>query len=584
MSSKKQKWTSLFALLVVGSLILSACAQPTPEVIKEQVIVEKEVPVTVEVVKEVVVEKEVIKTVEVEKEVVVEVVVTAAPTPTKSPKHGGVLTYGLSGDLQHLDPHDAYGAVSKAIKGLIYGHLVTWDRDFNLIPDLAESWDVVDPTTIVFTLRKGVTFHNGEDFTSEDVKYSMDRIQSEERGRLPGVIVETPDEYTVRFILPQPDAIFFNELAEMDNAIVSKEWMESGVDPKLEANGTGPFKYVSREPSVEVIVERFDDYYDKPLPYLDGIKWIPYSDDTARVIALRTGELDLTDYIPWRHMNAIEKEAEEGTLKFYSGSKALMMVMFMNRSEPPFDDKRVRHALQYGFDRQSYGASTFFNRGEAMSGSLISPAFQCYDPTLEGTFYYDPEKAKALLEEVGWRDEDGDGIREAHGVAGVEDGTPFKVNFFATSDYLMHYRLAELAQANYSEIGIGGELELVDWPERKDRRKVFAPFEIQADGRGAAYTDPAYLGSWFHSTSTTANAGGFADPEIDELLDLGRATYGEERCEYYNEVDRRMLDESHIIFAWRREQGEASQPYVMGFTHTYKVESFLTLREVWLDK
>ena len=564
----------LISLITIASL-LAACATPTPEVVKEVVEVEKEV--TRIVAGTPVVEK-VIETKIVEK------VVTPAPTPTKAPKHGGILTYGLSGDLQHLDPHDAYGAVSKTIKGLVYSRLVTWDRDFNIRPDLAESWEIVDPTTIVFTLRKGVKFHNGEDLTSEDVKYSFDRVQSEERGRLKGHIVETPDEYTVKVILPEPSAIFFNELAEMDNAIVSKEWMESGVDPKLEANGTGPFKYVGREPGVEVILERFDDYYLKPLPYLDGIKFIPYKDATTTVIALRTGELDLMDYVPWRHMNTIEKEAEEGKLKFYSGSKALMMMMSVNRSEPPFDDKRVRQALQWGFDRQSYGAATFFNRGEAMTGSLISPAFQCYDPSLEGTYDYDPEKAKALLEEAGWRDEDGDGIREAHGVAGVEDGTPFKVTYLACSDYLMHYRLAELAQANFREIGIGGELELVDWAELTARRVNIEPWEIQADGRGAAYTDPAFLDPWFYSTSITARATGFADPEIDELLDKGRSTYGEERCKYYNEVDRRLLDESHIIFAWRREQGEASQPYVMGFSHTYKVESFLTLTEVWLDK
>jgi peptide/nickel transport system substrate-binding protein len=171
-------------------------------------------------------------------------------------------------------------------------------------------------------------------------------------------------------------------------------------------------------------------------------------------------------------------------------------------------------------------------------------------------------------------------------VAGVEDGTPFKVNFLATNQYAMHYRLAELAQAQLKEIGIDGTVELVDWPTRTQRRLDVVPWEIQADGLGQAMTDPAFLDTYYHSEKGQwPSRLHFADPETDALLNQAITTYDqEERARLYNEVDKRMLDEVYFVYVWRREQGEAMQPYVHNFSHIFSVESFMTLPEVWMDK
>ncbi|MBW7885660.1 MAG: hypothetical protein H3C34_24135, partial [Caldilineaceae bacterium] len=507
------------------------------------------------------------------------------------PKHGGILTYGLVGDPPSLDPHIQKGAADATVKNMVYSRLITWDRSMHLAPELAESWTVVDDTTIQFKLREGVKFHNGAELTADDVVFSFQRIQDPDlgasaAGSFVGMTFEALDPYTVQVKLEAPNAAIFQNMARTDALIVSKEWVEGGADVNQEMMGTGPFKYVGREPNVSFEVERFDDYFRAPLPYLDGIKFVPYSDETAKSTAIRTGEIDFIDYVPWIDMDEIERLANEGQLKFYSDKEALFMTLYMNGSEPPFNNKLVRQAVSWAIDREAVGLSIFFGRGKPMTGSFIPESFLGYDPSLDGTYGYDPEKAKALLDEAGWRDEDGDGILEAHGVDGVEDGTPFKVNFLATNLYAMHYNLAELAQANLKEIGIDGTVELVDWPSRTQRRLDVIPWEIQADGLGQSVTDPSFMDVYYHSTrGQWPPRVHFGYPEVDEKLDAALATYDEaERARLYNEVDQQMLDEVNFVYVWRREQGEAMQPYVMNFSHIFGVNSFLMLPEVWLDQ
>ncbi|MBI1297863.1 hypothetical protein GC175_23255 [bacterium] len=507
------------------------------------------------------------------------------------PKFGGILTYGLVGDPPSIDPHTQRGAADATVKAMVYDTLLRWDREMNIVPNLAESWELIDDTTIQLKLVEGVLFHDGSELTAEDVVFTFERIKNPDvgatsAGTFKDITFEQIDTYTVQMNLPAPNAAIFQNLARGDTAIVSKAWVESGADLNQEMMGSGPFTYVGREPGVSFEIARNPNYFRAPLPYLDGVKFIPYTDETAKVTAIRTGEIDFIDYVPWLDMDEIEQLAAAGELKFGSDSEALFMTLYMNPSEPPFDDKRVRQAVAWAINRDAVGRSIFFGRGKAMTGSFIPATFLGYDASLEGTYGYDQEKAMALLDEAGWRDEDGDGVREAYGVEGVEDGTPFMVNFLATNQFAMHYNLAEFAQAMLTEVGIGGTIELVDWPTRTQRRLDVQPWEIQADGLGQSVTDPSFMDIYYHSTrGQWPGRMHFAVPEVDALLDQAISIYDEaERAALYNEVDKIMLDEAFFVYVWRREQGEAMQPYVMGFSHTFGANSYMVLPEVWLDK
>ena len=513
---------------------------------------------------------------------------TAEPA---TPKHGGTLTYGLVGDPPSLDPHVQKGAADATVKNMVYSRLLTWDRNMKVVPELAESWNVVDDTTVTFKLAQGVKFHNGAELTADDVVFSFQRMQDPKigasaAGAFEGMTFTTSDKYTVQLKLQAPNAAIFQQLARTDALIVNKAHVEGGADLNQVMMGTGPFTFKGREPNVSFEVTRFADYFRSPLPYLDGIKFVPYSDETAKSTAIRTGEIDFIDYVPWQQMGQIEQLAQQGQLKFYSGSKSLFMTLYMNPSQPPFNDKRVRQAVSWAIDRNAVGKSIFFGRGKPMTGSFIPDSFLGYDASLDGTYGYDPDKAKSLLADAGWKDENGDGILEAHGVDGVDDGTPLKVNFLATNLYAMHYDLAELAQAELKDLGVDGTVELVDWPTRTKRRLDVHPWEIQADGLGQSVTDPSFMDVYYHSKrGLWPSRLHFADPDVDAQLDKALATYDEaERAKLYNEVDKKMLDACYFVYVWRREQGEAMQPYVMNFTHTFGTNSYLLLPEVWLNK
>lgn len=500
------------------------------------------------------------------------------------PKRGGILRYGLVGDPPTLDPHVQRGAADATVKNLVYNRLLTWDKDQKVVAELAEKWELNDPTNITLTLRKGVMFQNGEELTAEDVKFSFERIQdpkvgASSAGVFRDIKVEAPDKYTVKMTLPRPNAAIFQNLARTDALIVNKKWVQSGVKVDQEMMGTGAFKYKGREPNVSFEVVRYDNYWRKGLPYLDGIKFVPYEDETAKVTAFRTGEMDFIDYVPWRNMDSIQKDAKDGKLKFESDSHALFMTFYMNPTVPPFNDKRVRQAISWAIDRDAIGRSVFFGRGEAMTGSFIPKPFVGYDASLDKTYGFDQAKAKQLLADAGWKDSNGDGVLD-------KDGQPFRINMLATNLYAMHYSMAELAQAQLKEIGIDGKVELVDWPTRVKRRTKVEPFEIQADGLGQAISDPAFMNDYYHSVKGVwPKQLPLKDAEVDAWLDKAQETYDEkERAKLYNQVDKKMLDEAYFIYVWRREQGEAMYPYVMGFYHMFSVNSYLVMPEVWLNK
>lgn len=251
---KKKKWASFFTLLIVGSLILSACAPPTPEVIEKKVVVEKEVPVTVEVEKEVVVEKEVTK--------IVEKVVTATPVPQRE------VVLGFTSDPPAVDPHVSATTMAIETVDCMFNPLVQKDRHLSIVPDLAESWEIVDPKTYVFKLRKGVRFHNGEEFTASDVEFTFERmLTSKGMKRYVEQFVESVeviDDYTVQLNLKIAYAPFLKRVPTF--YIVPEDYIKAVGDEEFARHpiGTGPYKFVEWVHDDHLTLEANEDYWEGP--------------------------------------------------------------------------------------------------------------------------------------------------------------------------------------------------------------------------------------------------------------------------------------------------------------------------------
>jgi ABC-type transport system substrate-binding protein len=231
-----------------------------------------------------------------------------------APKPGGTMKVALLRDPTGWDPHINYGATTYTFQANIYEGLLRYSLKGVLEPGLAVRWESPNPTTYVLHLRKGVRFHSGNPFTADDVKWNIERIQTPAtnatRAKEFEVIeaVTAVDPSTVRIALKQPTTAFLEMLAAAEAVIADSKWATGVGDLKKSASGTGPFKLGPYETGVRYALVKNTDYWESPYPYLDRIRLSTVAKDDVRVEALKTGSVDLAEYIPWQEI----KDLEEG--------------------------------------------------------------------------------------------------------------------------------------------------------------------------------------------------------------------------------------------------------------------------------
>ena len=481
------------------------------------------------------------------------------PEPTEAGDaevcEGGTLIYALSSDPPNMDPHVATGSAAQNVKFQLYTGLARYWEGGEIQPDLAESWEIADDgLTYTFALREGVLFHDGSPFTSADVKASYERIKDDATGANnqkkfePVDTIDAPDDLTIVLNMAEPSAPLMSYIAEGPSAILSKAFLDGGGDPDLESVGTGPFKLESREPGVSIVVVKNEDYYWEGLPYLDKIEFIPFADENTRMAAAMGGDVTLAEYVPWKDYAAIR---DDSGLTLHPGDAAAFMTVIYNVREAPFDDPKVRHALSYAFDRESIIEIVFFGEGSPMTGALIPPGLWGHNADLEGTFSYDPDRAKELLAEAGYAD--------------PADLGPVKL--LSTSQYLMHQDTASIVQQNLRDIGMDVELELYDWPTVVERHNK-SEYQFRIHGLGTGGADPDVLTNFFHSEGTFSKSNGFQDADIDAWLDEARTlTDQEERKKLYDQAQARIIELAPFNFLSYRVQAEVTSADVTGYVH-----------------
>src|SRR6185503_17372687 len=262
-----------------------------------------------------------------------------------------------------LDPHQIAGFSTHLYASPVYGHLVRFpagpeardSADHRLLPDIAEKWEYTTPTTLVFTLRKGVRFHkkppvNGREVTAEDVKFSLERFRAKSplRDRIEAVqSIDVVDRYTVRLVLREPFAPLLNHLANPAHfAIVPREMEGKDLSQPEAVIGTGPFVLKSYQRGVRAVYERNPDYQMAGLPYLDTVHLEGVPEQNTRLSMLRAGKLELAHWWGWLtpdEGNVLKKTNPELTV-----TKHVIVDMphiWMRTDQPPFNDMRVRRAV-----------------------------------------------------------------------------------------------------------------------------------------------------------------------------------------------------------------------------------------------
>ena len=491
-----------------------------------------------------------------------------APTETTGedvtagePVQGGTLVAAIDSDPGQLNPAITTSGAVHTASELMFNGLVELDPDLEPVPGLAESWEIEEDGAVYrFTLRDGVTWHDGEPFTSADVKYSFEDVLLEFHSRTAASVgstlesIETPDDQTVVFRFSQPYAPFLQQL-NVTEAPILPEHIYAGTDPQenpanLAPVGTGPFRFVSYQPGQEVVLEANDDYFKPDLPYLDEVVMRIIPEEGNQVIALERGEVDWLFGVPGPDLARLEGNPDIEFLQTSvnpGGANCIMTTSF-NLERPMFQTPEVREAIALALDRDQFLARVEFGQGAVAEAPIHSGIPFAHAENLDIPAF-DQEGAAALLDEAGWVRE-GEGTRTASGVEGVEDGTPLAFNFITFPTFAQY---GDLFRAQLAEVGIDVTLEALEPPVFADTVFVQRDFDTNVISYCNG-TDPAIGVRRMYISSNIApipfsNAAAYRNAEIDRLFDEAITTVDrDERSAVYQDIQEILVDE--LPYLW----------------------------------
>lgn len=346
------------------------------------------------------------------------------------------LVMGIAQDLDStLDPHLTTTAGTREILFNVFEGLVKPNTDGELLPAVAESWVVSDDlTAYTFTIRAGITFHNGQAVKASDAAWSIARCRDEGLvSGLEGITdIAADDEHgTLTLTLAAPDSDF---LSRLTLAVLPQDYTQQDSAPV----GTGPFRFVSRAAQQNVVLERYDGYWGEKAQ-LDRVTFRIFENADALVLALKSGALDLV-----AHLTATQVSQLGDEFTVLEGTMNLVQAVYLNHAYAPLSDVRVRQALCYAIDRDEIFSLTADGRGTAL-GSSVYPNFRKYFlPELAEAYPHNVDKAKALLAE-----------------AGYPDG--FDLTITVPNNYQPHIDTAQVVAEQLRKAGVNVNLELVEW-------------------------------------------------------------------------------------------------------------------------
>lgn len=436
--------------------------------------------------------------------------------------------------FQSLDPGKATSAPDFWVLWAMFNGLAKFDAGMNIVPDLAESWTNPDPRTWIFVLRRGVRFHDGHEMTADDVKFTFDRLHdpafgSPNRSKLNAVTeVRIRDPYTVEINTAEPFAPLLTYLTNTRSGtqIVSRRAVESmsAQDFSKSPVGTGAFKMVEWRPNEKIVLAAHKDYFGGP-PALDSVDIPLIAEESTAVNALLGGNVDLIGRAPFDQVQRLEKMPN---LTVYRSPGMNCRYMALNLKRAPFDDLHFRRALSMAFDRNLLVRAVLFGEGQPSQGNIPSAIPWAFDKQPRAVCQFNPAAAKAEL------------AKSKYG--------PGQGGTVLTWGASWWRRWAELFVNQTNQVlGTKLTVEVSDAITAFQRFKAGGYDALTWGWTGLIEVDE-YLSECFHSKGWR-NTGGYANAEVDVLLDRQRRTLDQaERGRLCIEAERLVAEDVPALF------------------------------------
>jgi len=477
--------------------------------------------------------------------------VSSAVDQKPNPVAGDAIVRGEIGEASVLLPILASDTASTQVTDLIFSGLLKYDKDINLVGDLAERWEVSqDNLKIRFFLRQGVKWHDGAPFTADDVEYTY-RVYVDPKTPAPLASafmridsLKVIDRHTVEVTYREPYA---PALASwVTNKILPRHVLEhkdiTSCAAKRHPVGTGPFRFAKWKSGEKIVIEANPDYYAGK-PHLERIIFRIVPDQAAMFLELKAGGIDRMRLTPIQYDRQTATDWFQRNFRKYRHVDFGYVYLGYNLKNEKFADKRVRQALTMAIDRESVVAGALLGLGRVAEGPFKPDSFWNNPHVFKWS--HDPLRASQLLAEAGWTDTDGDGVLD-------KDGIPFEFVIITNQGNESRRLAAMLVQRDLKQVGIKVHIRVLEWAaflkDFLDKRR----FDAYLCG-WVSDIDPDPTDQW-HSSKTCEhqfNHVGYCNEEVDRLLAAGASTLNiKERKRAYDRFQEILAEDQPVTFLW----------------------------------
>ncbi len=482
----------------------------------------------------------------------------AAPRGSVKPAHGDTFIEASLGNISSLIPNITSDAASHAVGDLLYNGLVTLDRDLNIVPELAESWDFSrDCRELTFRLRPGVKWHDGQPFTAADVVFTYEatinpKTPSPYKSDFNDVErVEAPDPQTVKVTYKQPYA---KALLSWGLKILPRHLLESYVQAgkirEAPQNwsapvGTGAYRFQQLKSGEKVVVVANPEYFEGA-PYISRVVYRIIPSQATIFLELKAKGVDLASVTALQFKRQTDYPAFRKAYNKFSYPSSGYTYFGFNLKDPRFADRRVRQAFAHAINKKELIDGVVLGLGREATGPF-RPGSWAFNPDVK-SYPYDMARARQLLAAAGWNE------RNANGLL-VKDGKPFTFELLTNQGNDERKKVAEIIQASLKELGVGVDIRILEWAAFLKEHIKKRRFEAIVMGWGTG-SDPDQYVVWHSSQNgpDDLNHISYASPEADALLEKGRAScLQQERAKYYHRLHEVLAEDQPLVFLYWRD-------------------------------